>query len=341
MKGNNQIGPPSYNQLYLNVVICIEYLYRRRIMLIHRDLTQLPAFKRAVITIGTFDGVHTGHRHIIRQLQQAAEACDGETVIVTFDPHPREVLQPGSNQVRLLTTLDEKIALLATQGIDHLVIVPFTREFSERSAQAYLEDFLIERFNPHTIIIGYDHRFGHNREGGLELLEAEQTRYGFSLIEIPQQVVHDLTVSSTKIRKSLQEGNVHLANELLGYQYFLEGMVVHGDKMGRKLGYPTANIQLPDPRKLIPAQGIYAIRVHTAGDVQPLNGVMSIGTRPTFNGNDLRLEAHIFDWKGDLYDQVIKVEMINYIRANQKFDNVEALIAQMDKDSAQARALLA
>lgn len=310
-------------------------------MHIHRDLTHLPAFRRAVITIGTFDGVHTGHRHIIQQLQQAATACDGETVIITFDPHPREVLQPGSNTVHLLTTLDEKIALLAAEGVDHLVIVPFTREFSGLSAQAYLEDFLIERFNPHTIIIGYDHRFGHNREGGLELLEAEQTRYGFSLIEIPQQIVHDLTVSSTKIRKSLQEGNVHLANELLGYQYFLEGTVIHGDKMGRKLGYPTANIQLPDYRKLIPAQGIYAIKVHVQGYDQPINGVMSIGTRPTFNGNDLRLEAHIFDFSGDLYDQVIRVEMISYIRANQKFDNVEALIAQMDKDSAVAKAILA
>ena len=310
-------------------------------MHIHRDLTQLPALKRAVITIGTFDGVHTGHRHIIRQLQQAAAACDGETVIITFDPHPREVLQPGSNPIHLLTTLDEKIALLSAQGIDHLVIVPFTREFSELSAQAYLEDFLISMFRPHTIIIGYDHRFGHNREGGLELLEAEQNRYGFRLIEIPQQIVHDLTVSSTKIRKSLQDGNVHLANELLGYHYFLEGTVIHGDKMGRKLGYPTANIQLPDPRKLIPAQGIYAIRVHVEGHAQPLNGVMSIGTRPTFNGNDLRLEAHIFDFSGDLYDQVIRVEMISYIRANQKFDNIEALIAQMDKDSELARTMLA
>jgi riboflavin kinase / FMN adenylyltransferase len=171
-------------------------------MQIHRDLTHLPAWTRAVITIGTFDGVHTGHRYIIQQLQQVAAACEGETVIVTFDPHPREVLQPGTNQVRLLTTLDEKIELLSKHGIDHLVIVPFTKAFSELSAQAYLEDFLIERFKPHTIIIGYDHRFGHNREGGLELLEAEQSRYGFQLIEIPQQVVHDLSVSSTKIRKS-------------------------------------------------------------------------------------------------------------------------------------------
>ncbi|MVT11576.1 bifunctional riboflavin kinase/FAD synthetase [Chitinophaga tropicalis] len=309
-------------------------------MQIHRDLTHLPALRRAVITIGTFDGVHSGHRHIIGQLQQTAAACDGETVIITFDPHPREVLQPGGPPIKLLTTLDEKIALLAAQGIDHLVIVPFTREFSELSARAYLEDFLIRTFNPHTIIIGYDHRFGHNREGGLELLEAEQNRYGFQLVEIPQQVVHDLAVSSTKIRKSLLEGNTDLANELLGYRYFIEGKVIHGDKMGRKLGYPTANIELTDSRKLIPAEGIYAIRVQIDRQGKALNGVMSIGTRPTFNGSDLRVEAHIFDFSGDIYNQLLRVEMISYIRANQKFDNIEALISQMDKDSLIARSVL-
>ena len=309
-------------------------------MQIHRDLTHLPAWTRAVITIGTFDGVHTGHRYIIQQLQQVAAACKGETVIITFDPHPREVLQPGTNEVRLLTTLDEKIELLATHGIDHLVIVPFTKAFSELSAQAYLEDFLIEMFKPHTIIIGYDHRFGHNREGGLELLEAEQNSYGFQLIEIPQQVVHDLSVSSTKIRKSLQQGNISLANELLGYQYFLQGTIVHGDKMGRQLGYPTANMQLPDARKLIPAHGIYAIKVHLPNRDTPLKGVMSIGTRPTFNGADLRLEAHVFDFNEDLYGQVIRVEIISFIRSSQKFDNITSLIEQMDKDSVTAREML-
>ncbi len=310
-------------------------------MRIHRDLTHLPALRRAVITIGTFDGVHSGHRHIIEQLQETAAACDGETVIITFDPHPREVLQPGGPPVMLLTTLDEKIELLARHGIDHVVIVPFTKEFSELSARAYLEEFLIEKFNPHTIIIGYDHRFGHNREGGLELLEAEQNRYGFQLVEIPQQVVHDLAVSSTKIRKSLQDGNIQLANELLGYPYFLEGKVVHGDKMGRQLGYPTANIELPDHRKLIPAQGIYAIKVHLEKQSSPLNGVMSIGTRPTFNGVDLRLEAHIFDFSQEIYDKSLRVEMISYIRANLKFDNIQDLIVQMDKDSLAAKSVLA
>jgi riboflavin kinase / FMN adenylyltransferase len=309
-------------------------------MRIHRDLTHLPALRRAVITIGTFDGVHSGHRYIIQQLQETAAACDGETVIITFDPHPREVLQPGGPPVKLLNTLDEKIELLSREGIDHVVIVPFTRAFSELSAQAYLEEFLIEKFNPHTIIIGYDHRFGHNREGGLELLEAEQNRYGFRLVEIPQQIVHDLAVSSTKIRKSLQEGNIQLANELLGYPYFIQGKVIHGDKMGRQLGFPTANIELSDPRKLIPVEGIYAIRVYLEKDAAPLNGVMSIGTRPTFNGTDLRVEAHIFDFSQEIYDRILKVELISYIRANLKFDNIDALIAQMHKDSQEARNVL-
>lgn len=308
-------------------------------MQVHRDLDHLPEFRNAVITIGTFDGVHAGHRFIIQQLEQAARDCEGETVIITFDPHPREVLLPKPGNIRLLTTLPEKIALLERAGIDHLVVVPFTRSFSEMSARSYLEDFLVARFKPHTIIIGYDHRFGHNREGGLELLEAEQQQYGFKLIEIPQQVVHDLTVSSTKIRRNLQEGNIRLANELLCYTYFLTGQVVHGDKMGRQLGYPTANLHLNDERKLIPAEGIYAVQARVGTRVFP--AVMSIGFRPTFNGTDLRLEVHIFDFHEDIYDQELTVYFVDYIRSNLKFDNVDALIVQMNKDSEQAREILA
>ncbi|MET3880573.1 MULTISPECIES: bifunctional riboflavin kinase/FAD synthetase [Chitinophaga] len=310
-------------------------------MQVHRDLDHLPEFRKAVITIGTFDGVHAGHRFIIEQLEQAATACGGETVIITFDPHPREVLQPAPNNIRLLTTLPEKIALLERAGIDHLVVVPFTKAFSEMAARSYLEDFLVARFRPHTIIIGYDHRFGHNREGGLELLEAEQQQYGFTLVEIPQQIVHDLTVSSTKIRKSLQEGNIRLANELLDYTYFLTGKVVHGDKMGRQLGYPTANLHLSDERKLIPAEGIYAVNAQLSGSSKLLPAVMSIGFRPTFNGTDLRLEVHIFDFNEDIYGQELTVHFVEYIRSNLKFDNIDALIVQMDKDSAQAKEILA
>ncbi|RFS19768.1 bifunctional riboflavin kinase/FAD synthetase [Chitinophaga silvatica] len=308
-------------------------------MQVHRDLDQLPEFHNAVITIGTFDGVHAGHRFIIEQLQQAARQCGGETVIITFDPHPREVLQPKPNNIRLLTTLPEKIALLKQAGINHLVVVPFTKAFSEMPAISYLEDFLIKRFRPHTIIIGYDHRFGHNREGGLELLEKEQQQYGFQLIEIPKQIVHDLTVSSTKIRNSLHEGSVKLANELLGYTYFLSGTVTHGDKMGRQLGYPTANLQLTDDRKLIPAEGIYAVLASINGGT-PLPAVMSIGNRPTFNGTDLRLEVHIFNFNEDIYDQEVNVSFIDYIRPNKKFDAIDALIQQMDKDSAEAKRII-
>lgn len=304
-------------------------------MQVHRDLHQLPAFRNAVITIGTFDGVHTGHQYILRQLQEAAAACQGETVIITFDPHPREVLAPHDKTVRLLTTLDEKIHLLEKFGINHLVVVPFTKAFSELSARAYLEDFLISTFRPHTIIIGYDHRFGHNREGGLELLEAEQQQYGFQLLEIPQQVVHNLAVSSTKIRKSLQEGATQLADELLGYPYFINGTVVHGDKMGRKLGFPTANIALNDPRKLIPAQGVYAVTVNVMGNWY--KGALNIGTRPTFNGTELRIEVFILDFDQDIYDAAIRVDFLEYIRSDKKFDSVEALVQQMKEDVLQAR----
>ncbi|RAJ02532.1 riboflavin kinase/FMN adenylyltransferase [Chitinophaga skermanii] len=309
-------------------------------MQVHRDLQQLPAFRNAVITIGTFDGVHYGHKHIIQQLKQAAQACGGESVVVTFDPHPREVLMPGDTSVRLLTTLEEKIELLSQEQVDHLVVVPFTKAFSELSAQAYLENFLIQRFNPHTIIIGYDHRFGHNREGGLHLLEAEQNKYGFCLIEIPQQVVDDLTVSSTKIRNSLKVGDITLANELLGYPYFLGGTVIHGDKMGRQLGFPTANIGLNDPRKLIPAQGVYAVKVFVGEERRELNGVLNIGTRPTFNGKELRIEVHIFDFNEDIYDQPIRVAFMAYQREDRKYDNIDALVSQIREDAYTAREIL-
>ncbi|SIO55289.1 bifunctional riboflavin kinase/FAD synthetase [Chitinophaga niabensis] len=307
-------------------------------MQVHRDLQQLPDFRNAVITIGTFDGVHTGHQYILQQLQEAAEACHGETVIITFDPHPREVLAPQNKTVHLLTTLDEKIQLLEKWGIHHLVVVPFTKAFSELSATAYLEDFLISTFRPHTIIIGYDHRFGHNREGGLELLEAEQQKFGFQLLEIPQQVVHDLTVSSTKIRNSLQEGAILLANELLGYPYFINGKVVHGDKMGRQLGFPTANIALHDSRKLIPAQGVYAVNVTVAG--KEWKGALNIGTRPTFNGTELRIEVYILDFNEDIYGAEIHVSFIEFIRADKKFDAVDALVVQITDDVAKARLIL-
>lgn len=314
-------------------------------MQVHKDFGLLPVFHRAVVTIGTFDGVHRGHRHIIAQLREHAAACAGESIIITFDPHPREVVQSTRKPIHLLNTLDEKICLLEQAGIDHLVVVPFTPAFAALSATAYIEEFLVARFHPHTIIIGYDHRFGRNREGGLELLEAAQHRFGFELVEIPQQVVHDITISSTRIRQHLEKGQIQLANELLGYQYFLTGQVVHGDKRGRQLGFPTANIQINDPRKLIPASGVYAVKVgmgqpRTTGFAKVYNGVMNIGYQPTFNGKDLRVEVNIFDFEETLYGSAITVFFVDFIREDRKFESVAALVQQMHQDKATAQQIL-
>ncbi|GAA4303789.1 bifunctional riboflavin kinase/FAD synthetase [Compostibacter hankyongensis] len=319
-------------------------------MLVHRDLDHLPAFQRAVLTIGTFDGVHCGHRQVIRQLRETAAACNGESVIITFEPHPREVLFPGNNDLHLLNTLDEKIRLLEQQGVDHLVIVPFTNAFSSQPAAAYIEDFLVRRFCPYRIIIGYDHHFGHQRQGNIGLLREVEARYGFRVVEIPPQVVHHLTVSSTKIREHLEAGHVALANELLGYDYFLSGTVVHGDRRGRELGYPTANIRPADKRKLIPGSGIYAVRARldpAGGDGSALPeasswlpAVMSIGYRPTFNGTDLRVEVHIFDFSADIYDRMLTVSLCDFIRPELKFENAEALVRQIEQDAQTAREML-
>ena len=208
-------------------------------MQVHRDISNLPVFKNAVITIGTFDGVHTGHLRIINQLKKEASLVEGETVIITFDPHPRMIVHKSNNEsIKLLTTLSEKIELLQKQNIDHLVVVPFTLEFSEQSAEAYISDFLVAKFHPHSLIIGYDHRFGKNRQGDYKLLEAYQANYDFTVKEIPEHVLHHITISSTKIRQALKERDINTANEYLGYSYFFEGKVIEGDKLGRALRLP-------------------------------------------------------------------------------------------------------
>lgn len=308
-------------------------------MLIHRDLEQLPVFKNAVITIGTFDGVHRGHQQIIGQVKEEAQKCGGESVIITFDPHPRQVLLPHDQGMRLLNTLEEKIYLLNKQHIDHLVIVPFTKEFSSLSATEYVHDFLVEKIHPHVIIIGYDHHFGHNREGNIDLLRSFESQFGFRVVEIPAQVAHDLTVSSTKIRKNLMAGQTGLANELLGYPYFISGKVVPGDQRGRKLGFPTANIEPGNRFKLIPAEGIYAAKVIIPSPVTGFesnfieyNGAANIGHAPTFREKDQRIEVFIFDFDENIYDQNILLKFIDFIRPDQKFENAEALVSQMKKD---------
>src|SRR5215213_8497483 len=212
-------------------------------MQVHRNIDALPHIEDAVVTIGTFDGVHEGHKQIISQLRDEARQVNGQTVLITFHPHPRKVLSNDSKPIQLINTLDEKIELLAGQGLDHLVVVPFTKEFSNLSADEYINDFLIGKFHPHTVIIGYDHRFGHDRKGDYLLLEKYAAHADFRLKEIPAYVIDSLTVSSTRIREAIRSGNIHTANELLGYDFFFEGKVIEGNKLGRTLGYPTANLE--------------------------------------------------------------------------------------------------
>ncbi|MEP6582944.1 MAG: bifunctional riboflavin kinase/FAD synthetase [Ginsengibacter sp.] len=312
-------------------------------MQVHSDINNLPFFTNAIITIGTFDGVHTGHLQIINQLKEEANAVNGETVIITFDPHPRMVVnksltgQPGKvfEEIKVLTTLSEKTELLKKQAIDHLVIVPFTISFSEQSAEEYIRNFLVEKFHPHTIIIGYDHRFGNNRNGDYKLLEEYQEKYNYKVKEIPEHVLHNVIISSTKIRHSLSEGNIVDANEALGYSYFFEGKVIEGNKLGRTLGYPTANIEITDNTKLIPCNGVYAVEV-TMEKSHALKGMMNIGIRPTIGGIKKVIEVNIFDFDQSIYNDTIVVHIKKYLRPEIKFAGLEELKFQLGEDKVNA-----
>ncbi len=222
-------------------------------MKVYRAAGELPVFRNAVVTIGTFDGVHTGHQQIIQQLKQEATAIGGETVIITFDPHPRQVIFGSTKKIQLINTLDEKIELLAKQGIDHLAVMPFTESFSQFTAEQYIREFLVAQFRPHTIIIGYDHRFGKGRAGDYHLMEAFSADCGYQLKEIPVHLINLLSVSSTRIRSAISEADISTANELLGYPFFFEAKVVAGARLGRTIGYPTANLQVENDEKIVPA----------------------------------------------------------------------------------------
>lgn len=306
-------------------------------MQVHRSIESLPHFRNAVITIGTFDGIHLGHQKIISALVQETKNAGGESVIITFDPHPRKIVNP-TEHLQLINTLQEKINLLQDKGIDHLVIVPFTIAFSEQEAEAYIEDFLVKLFHPHTIIIGYDHHFGKSRKGNYRLLEQKADTYNYRLKEIPQHVLNEIDISSTKIRKALQASDIATANKLLGYEYFFEGIVIQGDKMGRKLGYPTANLKYTNEDKIHLGEGVYAVYVKVKGEEK--KGMMSIGTRPTFNDTSEKVEVNIFDFDGDIYSAVISVRVKQYLRPQEKYDTVEALIAQIDKDKEESLKVL-
>lgn len=306
-------------------------------MQVHYSTDNLPRFTNAVITIGTFDGMHQGHQKIIDALLTEARAVQGESIIISFNPHPRKIVNPDE-PLHLINTIDEKINLLSGTGIDHLVMVPFTKEFAAQSADQYISEFLISRFHPHTIIIGYDHHFGKGRQGNFGLLASQADTYGYRLLEIPKYILDEIAVSSTKIRNAIKGSDIEKANKLLGYDYFFEGLVIHGDKLGRKLGYPTANLQYNDPEKIRLGHGVYAVMVDVDGELK--KGMLSIGIRPTLEHSDERVEVNIFDFDREIYGWKIKIIVKKFLRHQEKYSSLEDLVKQLDKDKEESMRVL-
>jgi riboflavin kinase/FMN adenylyltransferase len=305
-------------------------------MRIFYGLEGVDKIKKPVITIGTFDGVHLGHQKIIENLVSKAKELGGESVLMTFSPHPRMVLFPDSHSLQLIQTEEEKMKKLAITGIENCIVFPFTFEFSRLSAMEFVRDILVNTLNIDTIIIGYDHQFGRNREGNIQYLQEVSNIYDFHAVEIPAQEIDAVNVSSTKIRRAILDGDIELANQYLGNPYVLTGVVVPGNQLGRTIGFPTANIQVEDTTKIIPGNGVYLVKINQKNSL--LNGVMNIGTRPTVsNKTENRIEIHIFDFNEDLYDQQLEVEVLKKVRDEKKFDSIEQLSQQIEQDTLFAR----
>lgn len=304
-------------------------------MRVFRDIDHLPKLSNAVVTIGTFDGVHLGHQKIIAQLKAQAVVIDGETVIVTFYPHPRKVVHKEQKPLYLLNTLSEKLHLLEHYGVDNVIVVPFNDRFASQTAEQYVEDFLIGKLHPKVIIIGYDHKFGKDRLGDYKTLERYGEKEGFSVVEIPERLLNEVTISSTRIRAAIREGDIAQTNAYLGHPYRFSGAVVRGNQLGRTIGFPTANISITDHEKLLPANGVYAVRVlEREGTVH--KGMLNIGFRPTIDGKVLTTEVHIFDFDKDIYGEHLEIQLISRLRDEQKFDGLDALTAQLKKDESDA-----
>ncbi|MFN8292879.1 MAG: bifunctional riboflavin kinase/FAD synthetase [Chitinophagales bacterium] len=307
-------------------------------MRVIKDLAHLPEFKNSVITIGTFDGVHKGHQQLIKRINQLAAQSNGESIIITFHPHPRLVINPNDDSLQLLNTAEEKIELLRHYGVNNVVMVPFSRSFSEQTAEDYIEYFLVKHFHPTYIVTGYDHKFGKNRSGDINLLLQMRHRFHYEVEEIKKETLDAITISSTKIRNALQEGNIKTANELLGHNYTLEGLVVKGLQNGRKIGYPTANLSIADNHKLIPRKGIYAVKVHYNNT--QFGGMLNIGFNPTFGGTKLSVEVNILNFDKEIYGEKIKLELLEYVRDEKKFENVQQLISAIDNDKVNIEKIL-
>ena len=305
-------------------------------MLIYEGLDDFPPLNNTVVTLGTFDGVHLGHQKILSRINEIADHNQGEPVLVTFWPHPSLVLYPQKHNIRLLTSFEEKTQLLRRFVVDYLVTIPFTREFSQLSSEDFIQHVLVNKIRTKVLVIGYDHRFGKNREGGFEHLVANKGRYGFELEEIPRKDIDHIGISSTKIRKALEEGKVEIAREFLGRDYGLSGVIIKGQQLGRSIGFPTANIKILHDYKLIPGDGAYAVTVDLEEKIY--QGMLNIGNRPTVNGIEQTVEVNLFDFSGNLYDKRLTVYFKKYLRAEKKFADLEALKEQLKKDMMEARA---
>lgn len=303
-------------------------------MNIYHSLDSFHRLECAVVTSGTFDGLHIGHKKILARLKEISIQSGGESVVLTFWPHPRMVVSEDSQDLQLLSTIDEKIALFAEMGVQHLAIIPFTRAFSELSSDEFIRQILVEKIGTKKLVIGYDHRFGRNREGSFEFLQKNASSYGFEVEEILRQDIEDLAISSSRIRQSLLSGNVDEAQHLLGRPYAITGVVVKGKQLGRTIGFPTANIHLNESYKLIPANGVYVINAIYDGIVY--KGMLNIGVRPTVDGTFRTIEANIFDFDKEIYGEDLTVELLHYLRPEQKFSGLDALIEQIkiDKENA-------
>ena len=300
-------------------------------MRIFHNISETSDLKDTIVTIGTFDGVHLGHQKILKKLVELKNKNGGETLLFTFDPHPRKVLFPEQRDLKLITTTQEKCELLKQFGIDNVLVFPFTIEFSKMSAEDYISNIISETLKTKTLVIGYDHRFGSNREGNIETLKQVSGNYNFDLIEIPAQEINQLNISSTRIRKAIEEGEIEVANSFLGYSFFMSGIVIKGKQLGRTIGYPTANIELLDLDKIKPKTGVYAVNIII--DQINFRGMLNVGCNPTTDSDRIqKIEVNIFDFNKDIYGKIIKIEFIKHLRNEVKFANLDELKEQLAKD---------
>jgi len=306
-------------------------------MKVYSSIEEFKTIPFAVATTGTFDGVHIGHCTILNRLIEVAKKSGGESVLLTFSPHPRQVLQPDID-LKMLNSIEEKIQLLEKLGLDHLIIHPFTKAFSRTSTLEYVRNILVQKIGVQRLVIGYDHHFGRNREGSFEHLKEFGPLYGFEVEEIPALDIDAVAVSSTKIRKALEVGDVERAKEFLGYPYALEGVISKGDQLGRTIGFPTANLEVSSSIKLLPANGVFA--VHVWIDTKRYLGMCNIGMRPTIEGKLSRIEVNIFDFDQDIYGRSMRIEFLCRMRSEQKFGNLNELKSQLQMDSIKAKNFL-